>query len=157
MSDQRHYKGCTRAFSALMLAHAVVSAEIEKALGESVSLSLNEFDALVALDGQGHHALPLSALCDVVRLSQPAVSRLVDRLEKRGLVVRREGGKDRRSVAVEITPCGMTLLQRAIPVHDRCIHEKLLNRLTPEESDILRSALLKIADEHAPLCGEKKA
>ncbi len=150
MSSNRHYKGCTRAFSALMLAHAVVSAEIEKALAESVSLSMNEFDVLVGLDGQPHNMLPLSALCEVVRLSQPAISRLVDRLEKRGLVTRREGQEDRRSVAVGITRDGIALLQRAIPVHERCIHEKLLSRLTMEESEILRSALLKIADEHAP-------
>lgn len=148
-NDDHNYEGCTRAFGALALAHAAVSAEIEKALAASVSLSINEFDVLVGLDSAPERSLPLSALGTIVRLSQPAISRLVTRLEERDLLTRTGGAEDRRSITLHLTQRGAELLERAIPIHARCIQDKLLGRLTAAERDVLRSALLKIADENA--------
>jgi DNA-binding MarR family transcriptional regulator len=122
-NDDHNYEVCTRAFGALALAHAVVSAQLEKALRNEVGLGINEFDVLVGLDGKPDRSLPLSALTEITRLSQPAISRLVDRLEQRGLIVRQGGAVDRRAVIVRITDKGAALLQRAIPIHSRCIQE----------------------------------
>lgn len=62
--DDHPYANCTRAFGALALAHALVAAELEVALGESVGLSINEFDVLVGLDAAADKSLP-SPRCTV--------------------------------------------------------------------------------------------
>lgn len=55
----------------------------------------------------------ISALARAVHLSQPTVSGIISRLEKRSLVVRRRSSDDRRSVVVEVTPAGLQLLGEA--------------------------------------------
>lgn len=140
-----HYEGCTRSFAALALAHDLVSAELEQVLAP-LFLSINEFDILVSLDNRPHKASPLSALLPVVRLSQPAISRQADRLEKRDLIRRINCPEDRRSITIQLTEKGSALLKQAIPIHERCIREKLLARLEPEERELFRIMLLKIAD-----------
>jgi DNA-binding MarR family transcriptional regulator len=73
----------------------------------------------------------------------PDVTRLVDRLEKAGLVERRRSEDDRRVVLVRITPKGRALLRR---LHDPvlALHRKQLAALGRERlralSDLLAAA-----------------
>jgi len=55
----------------------------------------------------------VSALARGVSLSQPTVSGIVERLEKRGLVRRERSAHDRRSVSVQATKQGRRLLEEA--------------------------------------------
>jgi DNA-binding MarR family transcriptional regulator len=149
-SGDHNYGECTRAFGALSIAHALVSTELEQALQDAADLSINEFDVLVGLDEASGKALPLSALGSVVRLSQPAMSRLVARLEGRDLVQRITDEDDRRSFTLKLTKLGAETLKRAVPAHARCIQEKLLAQLTPHERDVFRAVLIKIAKANTP-------
>lgn len=143
--DSDAYGGCVRAYGALVDAAASVTAHLSQALEDRFSLGINEFDTLLALDAAPDRALPQSCLLERIRLSQPALSRLSDRLERRGLIRRQCGASDRRSVVIQITAEGRKLLGRALPVHMQCIREALLDRLTEEERAILKSILFKIA------------
>lgn len=149
--NEHNFTGCVRAYNALAEACASVTAHLSRELESRFSLSINEFDALLALDEQPDKTLPLSCLLERIRLSQPALSRLTDRLTQRHLVQRRGGSDDRRSVLIHITSEGRHLLNRAIPVHAQCIRETLLERLTLEERSALKAILMKISgpQDHA--------
>lgn len=72
------------------------------------------------------------------------------RLIDRELVTRSDSPDDRRRYNLHLTKVGADVLVRAVPVHSACIQSKLLIGLTPNERDVLRSALLKIIDTAAP-------
>ncbi|HEX6892485.1 MAG TPA: hypothetical protein VF141_17380, partial [Chryseolinea sp.] len=70
------------------------------------------------------------------------VSRIVERLRLKGLVLRQSAVKDKRSVEVIITPKGLTLLDSIDPELD--LLGKLVGNLTPEETTLLNRMLDKI-------------
>jgi DNA-binding MarR family transcriptional regulator len=78
----------------------------------------------------------------------PDITRLLDRMEKRGLISRLRGDKDRRIVLTRITTQGLDLLARLDePV--RQIHRRLLGHLGPERLNALRQLLEECRSEVA--------
>ena len=73
-------------------------------------LSVTQCYALDALAESG--ALPVTALASRLFLAISTVTRLLDQLERKALVLRRRGGGDRRVVRASITPKGRVLLAR---------------------------------------------
>lgn len=55
--------------------------------------------------------VPMSRLAELESISRPAATRITDRLEEKGLVVRRPHPEDRRSAVAGITPQGVALLE----------------------------------------------
>ncbi|MDQ7041061.1 MAG: MarR family transcriptional regulator [Rhodothermus sp.] len=77
----------------------------------------------------------------------PDVTRLLNRLERAGLVTRTRSSHDRRVVEVGITEKGLALLARMQPVVDEA-QERLMRRLSPEELRLLSDLLDRLrADE----------
>ncbi len=74
-------------------------------------LSPTQYNALRILRGAGADGLPCSEVGARMINRDPDITRLVDRLEKRGLVTRSRGVKDRRVVRASITPAGLQLLK----------------------------------------------
>jgi len=72
----------------------------------------------------------------------PDVTRLVDRLEKQGLVARARDGEDRRMVIVKIVPAGLDLLA-GLDAPVEALHRKQLGHLKKSELDQLRRLLKK--------------
>ena len=70
------------------------------------------------------------------------VSRIVERLRLKGLVLRQSAAKDKRSVEVIITQKGLNLIQSIDPELD--LLGKLVGNLTPEETSLLNNVLDKI-------------
>ena len=70
------------------------------------------------------------------------VSRIVERLRLKGLVLRQSAEKDKRSVEVIITPKGLSLLESIDPELD--LLGKLAGNLTPEETTMLNKMLDQI-------------
>lgn len=87
---------------------------------------------------------PVSALARAVDLSQPTVSGIIDRLEKRGLVRRERGTGDRRTVLVTVTTEGGRALRDAPSLlQDRFVSE--LARLEEWEQTQLLATLQRVA------------
>ena len=61
---------------------------------------------------QGHDALPCSEIVQRMVTRVPDLTRLIDRLEEKGLVDRRRGEEDRRVVRVRISTAGLHLLKK---------------------------------------------
>jgi DNA-binding MarR family transcriptional regulator len=135
---------CSRAWVALGSAHAVVSARLSEALGTACGLGINEFEALLRIRAEGEPGVRPTALIAACHLSQPAVSRLIGRLERQGLVRRLADPGDRRAVLVALTDAGGDTLRRAIPVHAETIADCLAGRLTAAEQEALAATLDRI-------------
>ncbi len=135
---------CARAWVALRQAHALINEALTEALARECGLTINDFETLVHLQTVAPEPVRLGDLADVVPLSQPALSRLIMRLEQQDLVTRCELASDRRAVLIELTAKGRDALQRAIPIHSSCIHELLTGRLTNLEQETLVKAFARI-------------
>ncbi|EIP87576.1 transcriptional regulator, MarR family protein [Burkholderia humptydooensis MSMB43] len=72
-----------------------------------------------------------------------AITRLLDRVEKRGLLQRVRSSEDRRVVRLELTDEGRELTKR-MPVIFRSVLDQVLDGLTPEEVGFLKSMLRRI-------------
>ncbi len=92
--------------------HALIAAKVaswntlERELGDAHGLGVNDFevlDHLVHADDQGSRA---QNIAEAVHLSQSALSRLADRLERHGLIRRCICVSDRRGVFLELTDAG---------------------------------------------------
>jgi len=113
-------------------------------------LTNSQYNVLRILRGEGR---PLPCLEIAERMVQvvPAMTGLLDRLEKQGLIARNRCTEDRRVVYVELTVAGKKLLdQLDVPVDE--LHRRLVGHLTPEElrrlSRLLEKARLSL-DEPA--------
>jgi DNA-binding MarR family transcriptional regulator len=146
MSDpERHDPiSCARAWQTLRLAHNRVAQRLCEALNHECGLSLSEFDALVYLRMHEHEEVRLSALLEPVALSQPALSRLVARLEQRGLIARSGAEDDRRGIALSLTTEGSTVADRAMAVQAQAVHEALTSKLSEADQESLLNALNRI-------------
>ena len=118
-------------WESLLRAHAAV---MRGFTGERMwdELSLNEYDVLYTLKKAGC-ALRMSDLNDAVLLSQPALSRLVDRLDARGLVSRCADPADRRGVLVTLTAAGADAQQRTGVRHARSVARRMRAALSPTD------------------------
>lgn len=113
---------------ALSLLHGRIEAHIQRALQIAHDLSAREYSLLDVLsrqhDGEGGH-LQMKQVADAVVLSQSAATRLVTRLEDRGLLERYLCPTDRRGIYTNVTEAGLTLLNEARPTNDAALREAL--------------------------------
>src|SRR5580693_26384 len=94
------------AWRALSARHAAVCSALERELGERHGLGVSDFEVLERLAESVDHQFRAQELADAVHLSQSALSRLISRLEKTGLVERCLCGEDRRGIYVTLTEAG---------------------------------------------------
>jgi DNA-binding MarR family transcriptional regulator len=101
----------------LTACHAAACAALERELGHRHGLGLSEFEVLERLAEEPHRMHRAQDLAESVHLSQSALSRLVDRLAKQGLVERCACDNDRRGIFVVLTRDGEQRHQEAVPAH----------------------------------------
>ncbi|MEU2505934.1 MarR family transcriptional regulator [Streptomyces sp. NPDC007863] len=120
--------GLAQRWCALSLLHGRIESHIERALESGHGLSAREYSLLDVLsrqhDGPGGH-LQMKQVADAVVLSQSATTRLVTRLEDRGLLTRYLCATDRRGIYTDVTESGQKLLAEARPTNDRALREAL--------------------------------
>ncbi|MEV4873120.1 MarR family winged helix-turn-helix transcriptional regulator [Streptomyces syringium] len=120
--------GLAQGWCALSALHGRIESHIERALQAGHDLSVREFSVLDVLsrqhDGEGGH-LRMNEVADAVVLSQSATTRLVNRLEDRGLLTRYLCLTDRRGIYTDVTDAGRALLDEARPTNDAALSEAL--------------------------------
>jgi len=88
-------------------------------------LSFNEYDVLFNLSRQPERACRLRELTDQVLLTQPSISRLVDRLVARGLLTKTPDERDGRGTIVQMTEAGVAVYRDIARVHARAIESRI--------------------------------
>jgi DNA-binding MarR family transcriptional regulator len=139
--DRHTVATCARAWQALRLAHDRVAQRLGTELARECALAINEFDVLLYLRTHADGPVRIGALQEAVSLSQPALSRLVARLEARGLLVRSDSEGDRRAVVLCLTDAGTALIDRAGEVLAQAVHETLTGKLSESEQAALLQTL----------------
>jgi DNA-binding MarR family transcriptional regulator len=104
-------------------------------------LSGTDFDALIRLGRSPGRRLRMSDLAAQTALSTSGITRIIDRLESRGLVRREACPGDRRSFLAVLTDAGIDLLHGHVPAVIDTIERSFTGTLTPEQLDALRTAL----------------
>lgn len=140
----------------------VVLSRAHNALGEQLQasvaahdLTLTEFGILEVLYHKG--PLLLGEVQRRILVSSGGVTYLMDRLERKGLVERRECPGDRRARYAALTTEGERLISRIFPQHAACI-DRLMSALGPEEQgtvvELLRRLGRSVAEMAPGACAE---
>lgn len=129
-----------RGWRTLAAMHGLIEAELERTLSASVELSVVEYTVLDALSRQDGWHMRMQQLARAAALSPSATTRLVTRLEDRGLLTRILCADDRRGIYTELTPAGRRLYERAHPVHDEALERVLAEAdARPELAPLVRA------------------
>jgi DNA-binding MarR family transcriptional regulator len=104
-----------------------------------------EYTVLDALSRQDGWHMRMQQLTRAAALSGSATTRLVARLEDRGLLTRILCAEDRRGIYTELTPAGKALLSVAKPTHDRTLEASLAKATEIPELEPLVVALQTMA------------
>jgi DNA-binding MarR family transcriptional regulator len=110
-------------------------------------VSMREYDVLYTLS-KCPKPVRLSELNRHVLLSQPALSRLVDRLAERGLVERSTHPADGRGVRLSLTAAGRTVQRQVGASHARTVARAMTAGLTHDELGQLEALCHKLALAH---------
>jgi DNA-binding MarR family transcriptional regulator len=132
------------AWRAFLRAHAQITRQLERELQSEASMALADYDVLVQLGIADEHRLRMSELADRLLLSRSGITRLVDRLERDGLVERRVCESDRRGQWAGLTDAGRERLRDASPTHLRGVAEHFLDRIPTDELDRMRRTLERV-------------
>lgn len=132
---RRFLEGTSRFFEALGDAH-----------DEGLPVTLGEYHLLVQLSEAPGRTLRMSALADFLALSRSRLTHTVDRMERRGLVLRTPVPGDRRGVNCVMTDAGYAALVDAAPGHVTAVRRLLVDTLTDEEFAVLGRAMAKVAE-----------
>lgn len=125
--------------------HGLIESVLERALSDDVGLSVVEYTVLDALDRQDGWHMRMQQLARAAALSASATTRLVTRLEDRGLLTRVLCADDRRGIYTELTPAGRQLYERARPIHDSALERALDDAETRPELAPVVEALHELA------------
>lgn len=133
------------AWESLMTAYSRLSADFSAApIWEDVSM--REYDVLYTLAKRGNTATRICDLQEDVLLSQPALSRLVERLVARGYVARETDPDDGRAVIVHLTDAGAQVQREVGRAHGRDIARALSPVLSADELRELQRLTQKLLD-----------
>lgn len=136
----------TTAWEALMRTHAVMMAHFANDHDWS-PLSLTEYDVLYTIESAGC-SVRASALARELFVSQPTLSRTVDRLVDRGYIDRVPDPSDGRAALLTLTPSGRAARARVGRQHARAITRRLSAALTGPQLDELTGLLNTILEEN---------
>jgi len=132
------------AFVGFLRAHAELVRQLDRELEAAHGLPLTQYEVLLFLERAPHHRLRMSELARSVLLSQSGVTRLVDRLEALGLVVRTRCPDDRRVLWAQMTDEGRRRLEEARPTHLAGIRARFLDCFDDDELRLLADAWERI-------------
>jgi DNA-binding MarR family transcriptional regulator len=120
MTDTRT-KIVIRAWTRLMKAQRLAITSIEQALKHAELAPLSWYDVLLELERAGPNELRTIELERTILLAQYNLSRLVDRIERKGYVERRACEEDGRGQLIAITDEGKAIRRKMWPVYARAI------------------------------------
>jgi DNA-binding MarR family transcriptional regulator len=132
------------AWGSLLRVHAALVPRLDERLKSEAGLSLSWYDVLLELNSAPDRRLRMTDLGERVVLSRTRVSRIVDELQRAGLVAREENDADRRSAYAAMTADGRRAFLRAAPKYVDAIEQEFAASLTVDELRSLDEALSRV-------------
>jgi DNA-binding MarR family transcriptional regulator len=130
------------AWEALFRAQATIARELTDS-DVWGALGPRDYGVLYALS-KAPHALRITELLDDVLLTQPGMSRLISRLEARGLVERADDPHDGRACRIRLTQAGIEAQRHVGVAHGQQVAEAMTRALSREELVLIRNLCRKL-------------
>jgi DNA-binding MarR family transcriptional regulator len=122
-----------QAWRGMLRAHARLTRALDAQLSREHDLPLSSYEVLLFLADSDEGRMRMSDLANSVLLSRSGLTRLVDRLERDGLLTRVRCESDARGLFAEITPKGRRLFDAARQTHLDGVRELFLDRFSRDE------------------------
>jgi DNA-binding MarR family transcriptional regulator len=121
------------AWKGMLRAHAELVRELDAELAREHDMPLSSYEVLLYLNDSAEGRMRMSELADSVLLSRSGLTRLVDRLERQGLLKRERCESDARGLFAEITPAGRKAFAAARKTHLDGVRRVFLSRFSRDE------------------------
>jgi DNA-binding MarR family transcriptional regulator len=121
------------AWRGFLRVHAALLRELDRELEEAHGLQLTHYEVLLHLANAADHRLRMTDLAASVLLSQSGLTRLVDRMQEAGLVVREPCPSDRRVLYARLTKEGLRRFAEAQPTHLAGVRARFLDHFDEQE------------------------
>ncbi len=122
---------------------------LENKLFAEFDVTAQQYNLLRLLRASHPQAVPTLSLVARLVSRAPDVTRMIDRLEEGGLIVRTRSTEDRRTVLVGITQSGVALLEKIAEPLRKC-HDRQLGHLSSADLKALVQLLHKARAPHEP-------
>lgn len=136
LAPDSNTKKSLRAWLYLMKCAKGMEQEMSDRFRESYNSSFSRFDVMAHLHHAGEKGISTSQLGGRLLASKGNITRLLDRMEKDGLVSRQTSSRDRRISNVSLSKKGVELFSQMAKEHEAWSHE-LFDVFSEEEKDLL--------------------
>ncbi|MFD0203722.1 MULTISPECIES: MarR family winged helix-turn-helix transcriptional regulator [Saccharothrix] len=136
--------GEMRAWRNYVIGASMLADRLHRELQDGHGVSLADYEVLVRLSERPGRRMRMSQLADEVASSKSRVSHQVARMEREGLLRRRECPEDGRGVFAELTDEGMTLLETSAPTHVEGVREHMIDLLSRDEQEVVAKVFDRI-------------
>jgi len=130
----------------MLRVHRDVVARLDAELEREQGLPLTSYEVLISLADAPAGRLRMGELAGALLLSRSGLTRLVDRLERQGMVERERCEDDARGYFAVITEGGRRKLESARPAHRAGVREHFLGRLNAGDLDALAHAWSRVSE-----------
>ena len=121
--DAARSKQALRAWLQMMKTTKLLERQVGRLFAQRHNTTLSRFDVLANLDRSPDQTSSISNLSQMLLASRGNITRLLDRMEKDGLICRREDPTDRRVSGVQMTEFGQELFSRLAPDHEAWVDQ----------------------------------
>ena len=142
------------AWFGLLETHKRLTRQLDAELEAEHGLTLSALEVLSRLASAERRRLRLSALATACGLSLSRISRIVDALEKRGLVARCAVETDARAVEGSLTPQGLELVRRSQATHFASVQRLFFERLSDTQITELAGIFSRFAPSAERECAD---
>ncbi len=120
-------------------------AALDQQLQVDAGMSNFEYGVLAALSGQEGRTVRLSELARMANSTLPRLSKVIDRLDRNGWVIRRPDPADGRSTLATLTDKGVEKVEATAPGHVARVRALVFDHLTPAQVRQLATITTKIS------------
>jgi DNA-binding MarR family transcriptional regulator len=137
--------GELRAWRALLRAHSCLAKKLDAELDRAHGLPMTSYEVLHHLEEATGERMRMCDLAEQAQLSRSGLTRLVDRLEKDGLLERCSCQHDARGSYACLTSTGRTKLEEARGTHLGVVRDHFFSRFSEQELTVLADMWERIA------------
>ena len=140
------------AWRGLLRTHAMLVKRLDAELESAHGLALTSYEVLLRLSHAEDRRMRMCDVAESVLLSRSGLTRLVDRLERDGLVERVSCADDARGAFARLTGEGRAKLEAASATHLEGIRQHFLAHFDPQELGVLAGAWERVAGPPSGAC-----